>query len=104
MFWPFGREAIDRRELSGEDDIGTGTLGLIGNIIWLFLAGIWLALAHLTSALFLLITIIGIPFAIQHVKLAVMALMPIGKTVVSKDVAEAARRRNADAIINAMKK
>lgn len=100
MFWPFGREAVDRRELTGQDDIGTGTLGLIGNIIWLLVAGIWLALCHLTSALILVVTIIGIPFAIQHVKLAVMALMPIGKTVVSKDVAEAARRRHAEAIIN----
>lgn len=104
MFWPFGREAIDRKELTGEDDIGTGALGLIGNIIWLFLAGIWLAIAHLTSALLLLITIIGIPFAIQHVKLAIMALMPIGKTVVTKEEAEAIRLKRAEALVNSMKK
>lgn len=104
MFWPFGREAIDRKELTGEDDIGTGALGLIGNIIWLFLAGIWLAIAHLTSALLLLITIIGIPFAIQHVKLAIMALMPIGKTVVTKEEAEAIRLKRVEALVNSMKK
>src|SRR5215471_6514935 len=47
-FLPFGHEAIARDELSGQEDIGTGTLGLIGNIIWFVLAGLWLAIAHLT--------------------------------------------------------
>lgn len=91
MFWPFGREAIDRRILTGREDIGTGTLGLIGNIIWFVIAGIWLAIGHLFWALALFITIIGIPFGVQHVKLAGIALFPIGKTVVLKEVAESAR-------------
>lgn len=92
-FFPFGNEAIDRKELTGKDDLGTGVLGLIGNIIWFVVAGIWLAMGHLISALANFVTIIGIPFGIQHLKLAVCAIAPVGKTVVSKEVAEEARRR-----------
>jgi uncharacterized membrane protein YccF (DUF307 family) len=96
-FWPFGREAIDRRELTGRPDIGTGTIGFVGNVIWFCVAGIWLAIGHLGSALANFATIIGIPFGIQHVKLALCALAPIGKTVVTKDEAARARRRNGSA-------
>jgi len=84
-FFPFGRVAVSRKELTGNDDIGTGTLGLIGNIIWFIFAGIWLAIGHLASALICFITIIGIPFGIQHLKLAGLALAPVGMTIVSKD-------------------
>ena len=91
--WPFGREAIDRKTLTGRVDIGTGVGGMIGNIIWLVVAGIWLALAHLVAAVASAVTIIGIPFAWQHVKLAGMSLAPIGITIVDKHVAEEARRR-----------
>ena len=94
-FWPFGREAIDRRELTGKSDLGTGTLGLLGNIVWFVVAGVWLAIGHVTSAAASFASIIGIPFGIQHLKLALCALAPIGKTVVTKDEAAAARRRNA---------
>jgi uncharacterized membrane protein YccF (DUF307 family) len=94
-FLPFGREAIDRKELTGKDDLGTGALGLVGNIIWFVFAGIWLAIGHVISAVLNFMTIIGIPFGIQHLKLAGCALAPIGKTVVSKEVAAEARRRNA---------
>ena len=90
-FLPFGREAIDRYELTGKRDLGTGALGLIGNIIWLVLAGIWLAIGHLIAAIACFVTIIGIPFGIQHLKLAGCALAPVGKTVVSKEVAARAR-------------
>lgn len=83
-FLPFGREAISRRALNQKDDIGTGTLGFIGNVIWFLFAGAWLAIGHLASALACFITIIGIPFGIQHLKLAVLALAPIGKTIVTK--------------------
>lgn len=95
-FFPFGQEAISRRELNNKDDIGTGALGLLGNIIWFVFAGLWLAIGHVFAAVALCITIIGIPFAIQHLKLAGIALAPIGKTIVSKEVAAAARRANAD--------
>jgi uncharacterized membrane protein YccF (DUF307 family) len=92
-FFPFGKEAIDRRELTGEDDIGTGSLGLVANLVWFLLAGWWLALGHLASAAASFVTIIGIPFAFQHLKLAVIAFAPVGKTVVSKELADEARRR-----------
>jgi uncharacterized membrane protein YccF (DUF307 family) len=94
-FFPFGNEAIDRKELTGKDDLGTGMLGLVGNIIWFVFAGIWLAIGHVISALANFVTIIGIPFGIQHLKLAACALAPVGKTVVPKEVAAEARRRNA---------
>lgn len=90
-FFPFGKEAIDREDLSGRGDIGTGGLGMIGNVVWFLLAGWWLALGHVVSALACFVTIIGIPFGIQHLKLAGIALAPIGKTIVDKEVARAAR-------------
>ncbi|HWK53792.1 MAG TPA: YccF domain-containing protein [Hyphomicrobiales bacterium] len=94
-FFPFGKEAISRRELHNRHDIGTGSLGLIGNLLWFLFAGVWLAIGHLCSAVACFLTIIGIPFGIQHLKLAGIALAPIGKTIVSKEMAEVARRANA---------
>jgi uncharacterized membrane protein YccF (DUF307 family) len=79
---PFGRRAVSRAEYSGRHDIGTGPFGLLGNIIWLVLAGWWLALGHLLTAIVLAVTIIGIPFAWAHLKLAGIALWPIGKVIV----------------------
>ena len=90
-FLPFGKEPIDRKYLTGKEDIGTGGLGFIGNVIWCVLAGFWLALGHLISAVACAITIIGIPFAIQHLKLAIISFAPIGQTIVSKEVAQRAR-------------
>ncbi|OYU44632.1 MAG: hypothetical protein CFE44_11890 [Burkholderiales bacterium PBB4] len=83
-FLPFGKEAVSRKEVTQQEDIGTGALGLVGNVIWFVLAGWWLAIGHLCSALACFVTIIGIPFGIQHIKLALIALAPIGKTIVSK--------------------
>ena len=80
--WPFGFEAINRRELSGRFDLGTGPMGLIGNVIWFLVAGWWLAIGHLTSALACFVSIFGIPFGIQHIKLALIAIAPIGMTIV----------------------
>lgn len=93
--WPFGREAIDRRDLTGRGDLGTGPLGVIGNILWFVFAGIWLAIGHILAAIANALTIIGIPFAIQHLKLAGISLWPIGKVIVDKEVAAAAYRRSA---------
>jgi uncharacterized membrane protein YccF (DUF307 family) len=84
-FWPFGRMAISRKDLTGRDDLGTGALGLVGNVVWFVFAGLWLAIGHLASAVSLALTIIGIPFAFQHLKLAACALAPIGKTIVDVD-------------------
>ena len=81
-FWPFGRMAVDRRMLTGREDVGTGPLGLLGNIIWFLFAGWWLAIGHLAIAVALAVTIIGIPFAFQHIKLAILAVAPIGQEIV----------------------
>jgi len=103
-FFPFGREAISRRELHQADDIGTGALGTIGNVIWFIFAGVWLALGHVACAIANFVTIIGIPFGIQHLKLAGIALAPIGKTVVTKEVAAAARATAAAATVADLRK
>jgi uncharacterized membrane protein YccF (DUF307 family) len=102
-FFPFGKEAVNRRDLTGRGDIGTSGLGTIGNIIWFLLAGVWLAIGHVMSAIACFVTIIGIPFAIQHLKLAGIALAPIGKTVVSIEVADASRRVQAEASVLGMR-
>src|SRR5260370_18134545 len=60
---PFGQKAVRRDSLTGRPDIGTGPLGLIGNVIWLVLAGWWLALPHLVTAVVLAVALIGISFA-----------------------------------------
>jgi uncharacterized membrane protein YccF (DUF307 family) len=72
--WPFGRTVIDRPGGQG--------MSLLLNVIWFVFAGWWLALHHIVLAVPLALTIIGIPFAIQHVKLAVISLAPVGKTPV----------------------
>ena len=82
--WPFGSTVADRAHVRGQQDIGTGTLGLLGNILWFVFCGWWLALMHLGWAIVLGITIIGIPFAVQHLKLAGISLAPIGKAIVFK--------------------
>jgi uncharacterized membrane protein YccF (DUF307 family) len=72
-YWPFGKLVVDR---------DPGAVSVLLNILWLLLAGWWLALHHLALALALAVTIIGIPFAWQHLKLAVLSLTPVGKGVV----------------------
>jgi uncharacterized membrane protein YccF (DUF307 family) len=81
-FFPFGKKAVSRKDLTGKRDIGTGCPGLIGNVIWFVLCGLWLAIGHVISAILNFISIIGIPFGIQHLKLARISLAPIGKTIV----------------------
>ena len=65
-FLPFGKEAINRKELTLNEDIGAGAFGMMGNVVWFILAGLWLAIGHIVSALACFITIIGIPFGIQQ--------------------------------------
>ena len=72
--WPFGRAVVKK------PTAGAGSV--VGNIIWLVLAGWWLALAHIITAFFLAITIIGIPLAIGNVKLVPVALWPFGREIV----------------------
>lgn len=73
-FAPFGKEIVELPEANRP-------LRLILNVIWLVLFGWEIALAHATSALILAITIIGIPFALQHLKLVPLALLPFGRTL-----------------------
>ncbi len=72
--WPFGKNVVDKGG-------GSGCLSVVMNILWFFLGGIWIALHHLLWAIILGITIIGLPFAQQHIKLAGLALTPFGKEV-----------------------
>jgi uncharacterized membrane protein YccF (DUF307 family) len=73
---PFGNEMRSRPD--------AGVLSTLGNIVWFVLAGWWLALAHLILAVSLAITIIGIPFAWAHLKLAGASLAPVGKEIVPR--------------------
>ena len=79
---PFGHRAVRRDRITGRADLGTGPAGFLGNLIWLLLAGWWLALGHLIAAALLTITVIGIPFAWAHLKLAGLALWPVGSEIV----------------------
>ncbi len=75
-FWPFGRRVVDKPE-------GTvaGAFSALGNLVWAVLFGWWLALGHLVAALACAATIIGIPFALQHLKLAGLSFFPYGKDI-----------------------
>jgi uncharacterized membrane protein YccF (DUF307 family) len=92
---PFGQRAVSRAEYTGRKDLGTGPLGVIGNLIWLVIAGWWLTLLHLVTAVLLAVTIIGLPFAWAHVKLAGLALWPIGKMIIPADDARRPWQRYA---------
>ena len=72
---PFGKEIVEAPNANSP-------LRLIFNLIWLVLFGWEIAIAHLVSALILAITIVGIPFAKQHMKLAPIALLPLGRSLV----------------------
>jgi uncharacterized membrane protein YccF (DUF307 family) len=72
--WPFGRTIVDKP--------GIRTGALIGNIIWLLLCGIWLAIGHLVSAVAMALTIVGIPLALANLKLIPVSLVPLGKEIV----------------------
>jgi len=75
--WPFGRETrVDVRS--------SGCLYILMNVIWLLFGGIWIALSHALFGVLLCITIIGIPFGMQHFKLTAIALSPFGRDIVNK--------------------
>jgi uncharacterized membrane protein YccF (DUF307 family) len=73
--FPFGKDFTNTRG---------GAIGFVFNVLWLVFAGIWIFLSHLALAVPLALTIIGIPFAFQHVKLAMLALAPFGVDVREK--------------------
>src|SRR5262245_7874845 len=74
--FPFGKDIQEaRRGMAGS------TVGFAFNVIWFLFAGLWIFLSHLALALGLAVTIIGIPFALQHIKLAALAIAPFGRQV-----------------------
>ena len=95
MFFTFWKRSNLKKKLTQDDDVGTGGLGLIGNIIWVIVAGIWLCLAHVVCGIVCFCTIIGIHFGIQHFKIAGACFAPIGMMVVDKGVAKEAKIANA---------
>ncbi len=82
--WPFGRAVVARP--------GAGAGSAIGNVIWFLVAGIWLAIGHITTALAQAVTIIGIPLAIANLKMIPVTCVPFGKQVVPADSLSRANR------------
>jgi uncharacterized membrane protein YccF (DUF307 family) len=72
--WPFGRTIVDKP--------GPRPGALIGNVLWIVLCGLWLAIGHIITAVAMAITIIGIPLALANLKLIPVSLMPLGKEIV----------------------
>ncbi len=77
VLWPFGRTVVDKPT--------AGAMSTIGNVIWLIVAGWWLALEHILTGIAQCVTIIGIPLGIANFKMVPISLMPLGKQIVSTD-------------------
>ena len=75
--WPFGRSVVDKRT--------AGVASGVGNIIWLILAGWWLALGHVITGIAQCLTIVGIPLGLANFKLIPVSLLPLGKEIVPSD-------------------
>ncbi|MFE9648177.1 YccF domain-containing protein [Streptomyces sp. NPDC006365] len=75
--WPFGHTTVERS--------GAGAASFIGNILWLILAGWWLALTHIVTGVLQCATIIGIPLGIANFKLIPVSLVPLGREIVRTD-------------------
>lgn len=89
--FPFGRDLVDTRLVGGTRIVGTG----LANFLWIILAGLWLAIAHVLAGISCFLSIIGIPFGLAHFKLAAVCFAPLGKQAVSKYVARTAEQRGA---------
>lgn len=85
-FWPFGKTIVDKPT--------AGVMSLIGNIIWVLVAGIWLAIGHITTAIPLFVSIIGIPLGIANLKMIPVALVPLGKDIVPSTTGPFAQAAN----------
>ncbi|MEU3774447.1 YccF domain-containing protein [Streptomyces sp. NPDC032472] len=81
--WPFGYTAVERHD--------AGAASCIGNVLWLVLAGWWLALGHIATGIALCLTIIGIPFGIANFKMVPLSLLPLGREIVPTDAPFASR-------------
>ena len=77
VLWPFGRTVVDKPT--------AGAFSTIGNVIWLLVAGLWLAIGHILTASPLFVSIIGIPMGIANLKLIPVSLLPLGKEIVPSD-------------------
>ncbi|MBD7917624.1 MULTISPECIES: YccF domain-containing protein [Cellulomonas] len=77
VLWPFGRTIVEKPT--------AGALSTIGNVIWVLVAGIWLAIGHVATAIPLFVSIIGIPMGIANLKLIPVSLVPLGKQIVPTD-------------------
>ena len=75
---PFGKEVVDKESY-------TGCLAVFMNVLWILLGGVWITLTHIIFAVLCAITIIGLPFAKQHIKLASLALTPFGRAIVTSN-------------------
>lgn len=94
--FPFGRELIDGHLVGKKRMMGTGLI----NFLWCILAGLWLAICHVVVGIACCLTIIGIPFGLAHFKLAQVSFAPLGKVIVSSDVATAAKLRAVSATLD----
>ena len=92
-FCPFGKELVPAEWVGEERIAGTGVM----NFLWCVFSGLWLALAHVLVGIGDCLTIIGIPFGLANFKIAEAAFAPLGKRAVTREVAEAARARQAQA-------
>ncbi|NKG19238.1 YccF domain-containing protein [Paeniglutamicibacter terrestris] len=72
--WPFGRTVVDRGRV--------GAFSTIGNVIWVLVAGIWIAIGHVLTAIPMFVSIVGIPLGIANLKMIPISLMPLGKVIV----------------------
>ena len=97
--WPFGKDVVHIRELDAKGITSTtattGTIGFVFNVIWACSFGIALFFMYLIAGILNCITIIGIPFGLQAFKLAGISLWPVGRRVVSSELATLARTENA---------
>lgn len=80
--WPFGRTAVRRAD--------AGVASAFGNLIWLLVAGIWLALGHIVTGIVLCCTIIGIPLGVASFKMVPISLLPLGRVIVPTDAGDSA--------------
>lgn len=76
--WPFGRTVVEPVQ-------GTGSFSTLGNVVWFIIAGVWLAIGHITTAAAQAVTIVGIPLAIANVKMIPVTCFPFGRQIVDSD-------------------
>jgi uncharacterized membrane protein YccF (DUF307 family) len=88
--WPFGRTAVRRAD--------AGVASALGNVIWLLVAGIWLALGHIGTGILLCITIIGIPLGVASFKMVPLSLLPLGRVIVRTGTAYAYPQNTGGAV------